>query len=235
MVSNYNSVYPTATASNVDIGLRNYFLGIYKLMTTALATTGIIAWLVSESIGHVTGPLWWVFSLLPLAFVFILSAGINRLSESVAYVLFYAFAASMGLSLSALFSVFTGASIAKALFISAGTFAAFSLYGYTTGKDLSRLGGFLFMGLIGIIIAGLVNLFFASTLVSFVISCITVLVFVGFTAYDTQQLKQEYLSNGNVYGFSSQTRSSIYGALQLYLDFINIFVSLLEITGIKRD
>jgi uncharacterized protein len=235
MFQNYNSVYPTATASNIDIGLRNYFLGIYKLMTTALALTGIIAWWVSETVGHVSGPLWWVISLLPLAFVFILSAGINRLSEGVAYVLFYAFAASMGLSLSSIFSVFTGVSIAKALFISAGTFAAFSVYGYTTGRDLSQLGGFLFMGLIGIVIAGIVNLFFASTLASFVISCITVLVFVGFTAFDTQQLKQEYLSNGNVYGFSSQNRSSIYGALQLYLDFINIFISLLEITGVKRD
>lgn len=235
MFQNYNSVYPTATASNIDIGLRNYFLGIYKLMTTALALTGIIAWWVSETVGHVSGPLWWVFSLLPLAFVFILSTGINRLSEGVAYVLFYAFAASMGLSLSSIFSVFTGVSIAKALFISAGTFAAFSVYGYTTGRDLSQLGGFLFMGLIGIVIAGIVNLFFASTLASFVISCITVLVFVGFTAFDTQQLKQEYLSNGNVYGFSSQNRSSIYGALQLYLDFINIFISLLEITGVKRD
>ena len=185
MLHDFNSVYPTATTSQIEIGLRNYFLGIYKLMTTALAVTGILAYWVNAAIGPVSGPLWWIFTLSPLVIVFILGSGINRVSESVAYLLFYVFAASMGLSLSTVFSVFTGASIAKALFISAGTFAVFSIYGYTTRRDLTSLGGFLLMGLIGIVIAGLVNLFFASTLASFVISCISVLVFVGFTAYDT--------------------------------------------------
>jgi uncharacterized protein len=238
MFPDYNQITANSRIydSSVDTGLRSYFLGIYRLMAAALVITGGVAYWSAQNLMHLMhGPLFWVFALLPLAFVFVLSAGLNRLSVAAAYVLFYVFAASMGISLSTLFAVYTNLSIAKAFFISAGTFAAFSIYGYTTGRDLTKLGSFLLMGLIGVIIAGLVNIFFQSSMASFVISCITVLLFVCFTAYDTQTLKEEYLSNGNVYGFSSQEKSSIFGALQLYLDFINIFVNILELIGVKRD
>ena len=235
-MQNFNSVSSRSAGYDVDTGLRNYFLGIYKHMTGALLITGAVSWWAAANVlPFLHGPIHWIVALLPLLFVIFLGNAISNLSMTTVYAVFYLFAACMGVSLCSIFATFTSASIARAFFISAGTFAAFSIYGYTTRRDLTSIGGFLFMGLIGVVIAGLVNLFFASTLVSFVISCITVLVFVGFTAYDTQQLKEEYLTNGNIYGFSSQDRSSIHGALQLYLDFINIFVSIVNLTGIKRD
>jgi uncharacterized protein len=149
-----------------------------------------------------------------------------------AFLAFWIFAALMGLSLAGIFLVFTGASIARVFFISAATFAAMSLYGYTTGRDLSRFGAFLFMGLIGIVIASLVNIFVGSNALQFAISVIGVIVFTGLTAYDTQRIKQVYLANDPA---DMATKKAILGALTLYLDFINLFVMLLQLTGQRRD
>jgi uncharacterized protein len=170
--------------------------------------------------------------LAPLGAVLFLSFRIERINAGAALVTFCGFAALMGLSLAGIFLVFTGASIARVFFISAGTFAAMSLYGYTTGRDLSQFGSFLFMGLIGIVLASLVNIFIGSSSLQFAISVIGVIVFTGLTAYDTQRIKHVYLATdpGDV-----MTKKALIGALTLYLDFINLFVMLLQLTGQRRD
>jgi FtsH-binding integral membrane protein len=180
------------------------------------------------------GPLKWLFIFAPLVMVFVMSAGINRLAPSTAQLLFWVFSALMGVSLSSIFLVYTHSSIVRVFFITAATFGALSLYGYTTRRDMSGMGSFLFMGLIGIIIASLVNLFLASTALQFVVSVVGVLVFAGLTAWDTQRLKNDY-----IYGYASQggevaERSAILGALSLYLNFINLFTLLLQLLG-QRD
>jgi len=173
----------------------------------------------------------WIIMLAPLGFVFYLSARINRMSIASAQITFWLFASIMGLSLASIFIQFTGASIARVFFITAGTFAAMSLYGYTTKRDLTNLGGFLFMGLIGIIIASIVNYFIQSGLMAFVISVIGVLVFVGLTAYDTQNIKNAYYAgDSNEVG----SKKALIGALKLYLDFINLFILLLQLFGQRR-
>ena len=169
--------------------------------------------------------------LAPLGFVFYLSARVHKMSLSSAQITFWIFSAIMGLSLASIFIVYTQASIARVFFISSGTFAAMSLYGYTTKKDLTKLGGFLFMGLIGIIIASLVNLFFQSSAVHFAISVIGVLVFVGLTAYDTQRIKEMYYAGDSE---SARGKKALMGALRLYLDFINLFIMLLRLFGQRR-
>jgi uncharacterized protein len=176
-------------------------------------------------------PLMWVVALAPLAFVLVLSFGINKLSTGAAQITFWAFAAVMGLSLSSIFLVYTDASIAKVFFISAATFGAMSLYGYTTKRDLTGIGNFLVMGLIGLIIASIVNIFLASSALDFAISAIGVLIFVGLTAYDTQRIKASYDVG---YGHDVLTKGAIMGALSLYLDFINLFLMLLRLFG-NRD
>ena len=188
------------------------------------------------SFGHAIfqSPLMWVFVLAPLALVFALSYGINRLSAGTALMLFFVYAGLLGLSLASIFLIYTGASVTRVFFISAATFGALSLWGYTTQRDLSSMGSFMFMGLIGIIIASLVNLFLASSALQFFISVIGVLVFAGLTAYDTQRLKNDY-----IYGYASQggdvaERAAISGALSLYLNFINLFTLLLQLLG-QRD
>ena len=203
---NQKSFTKTANQAAIDEGLRAYMLKVYNYMTTGLLLTGLVAYffgkasIVTNEIGQIIGitpigamlfgsPLKWVVMLAPLGFVFYLSAKINKMSVSSAQITFWIFSAIMGLSLASIFIVYTQASIARVFFISSGTFAAMSLYGYTTKKDLTKLGGFLFMGLIGIIIASLVNLFFQSSALHFAISVIGVLVFVGLTAYDTQSIK----------------------------------------------
>jgi FtsH-binding integral membrane protein len=172
--------------------------------------------------------------LAPLAMVFVISAGLDRMRPATAQMLFWVFSALMGISLSSIFLVYTHTSIVRVFFITAATFGALSLYGYTTKRDMSGMGSFLFMGLIGIIIASLVNLFLASTMLQFLVSVIGVLVFAGLTAYDTQRLKNDY-----IYGYASQggavaERASILGALSLYLNFINLFTLLLQLLG-QRD
>jgi FtsH-binding integral membrane protein len=221
-----------AADSSYDAGLRAFMLGIYNRMTAALVITGATAWLVSKFLApFLMGWTGILFMLLPIAFVLVLSFGIVRLSYSTANILFWAFSASMGISMSTIFLTFTSTSIASVFFITAATFGAASLYGYATSRDLTSMGTFLFVGLIGVVIASVVNIWLASPILTFVVSVIGVIVFVGLTAYDTQNLKNDYYSNGEVYGFDSPAKSSLYGALSLYLNFVNIFQMLLNLIG----
>lgn len=223
-------------AGAVDQGLRSYMLRVYNYMAIALAVTGVVAFFTATlAMGNpavatalYASPLKWVIMLAPLGFVFFLSARLGSMSTGAAQMTFWLFAAVMGLSLSSIFLVFTGASIARTFFVTAASFGALSLYGYTTKKDLSAWGSFLMMGLFGIIIASLVNLFIGSTALQFAVSVIGVLVFAGLTAYDTQRIKEMYYE-----GDSDQVVGSkaIMGALNLYLDFINLFMLLLRFMG----
>jgi uncharacterized protein len=220
----------------IDEGLRSYMLQVYNYMGLGLAITGVVAFLVAATPALYepifTTPLKWVVMLAPLGFVFFLGAKIQTMSVSAAQLTFWAFAAVMGLSMASIFLVFTGASIARVFFITAAMFGAMSLYGYTTKRDLSGWGSFLFMGLIGIIIAALVNIFLASAALQFAVSVIGVLVFTGLTAYDTQRIKEMYyeLDAADV-----ATRTAIMGALSLYLNFINMFMLLLNLFGTTRE
>jgi uncharacterized protein len=220
----------------VDVGLRDYMLRIYNYMASGLALTGIVAYLFAQYLfanpALARSPVMFLLMLAPLGLVMWLSFGIERMQASTAQLLFWIYAGVMGLSLASVFLVFTGESIARVFFITAGTFAAMSLYGYTTGRDLTQWGSFLFMGLIGIILASLVNIFLASSALAFAISVIGVVVFVGLTAYDTQQIKESYFEydDGQIAG-----KKAIMGALRLYLDFINLFMMLLQLFGTRRD
>jgi len=220
---------------DIDVGLRDYMLRIYNYMASGLALTGIVAYVFAQSgmyasLAHT--PVIWLVMLAPLGLVMWLSYGINRMQASTAQALFWVYAALMGVSLASVFLVFTGESVARVFFITAGTFGAMSLYGYTTQRDLSQWGSFLFMGLIGIIIASLVNIFLASSALQFAISVIGVIVFVGLTAYDTQQIKEMYFENDDA---QTAGKKAIMGALRLYLDFINLFMMLLQLFGSRRD
>ena len=191
-------------------------------------------YLTSFGVAMFVSPLKWVFILAPLAMVFAISFGINRLKPATAQMLFWAFSALMGVSMSSIFLVYTHTSIVRVFFITAASFGALSLYGYTTRRDLTGMGSFLFMGLIGVIIASLVNLFVASSMLQFIVSIVGVLVFAGLTAWDTQRLKNDY-----IYGYASQggemaDRAAIVGALSLYLNFVNLFTLLLQLLG-QRD
>jgi hypothetical protein len=210
-------------------------LRVYNYMASGLALTGIVAYFAAESglfASIAATPLIWLVIFAPLGFAFLLPARIHRMSVSGAQTAFWAFAAIMGLSMASIFLQFTGESIARVFFITGGTFAALSLYGYTTKSDLSKFGSFLVMGLIGVIIASVVNLFVGSTALQFAISIIGVLVFVGLTAYDTQRIKEMYLKADDE---GSTTKKAILGALNLYLDFINMFMLLLQLFGTRRD
>ena len=228
----YGAGIATDARAEIDEGLRSYMLRVYNYMASALFMTGGIAYLSSQSpelMGLVHGtPLKWVVMLAPLGLVFFLSARIQKMSASAAQMTFWIYSMLMGLSLSYIFLAFTGESIARTFFITASVFGAMSLWGYTTKKDLSGFGSFLFMGLIGIIIASIVNIFLGSTMLQFVISCVGVLVFTGLTAYDTQEIKQMYYA-----GDSADTagKKAVMGALRLYLDFINLFIMLLQLFG----
>jgi FtsH-binding integral membrane protein len=228
----------SSTAARVafDTGLRRYMLNVYNYMASGLALTGIVAYVVANTPSVYQAifgtPLAWVVMLAPLGFVFFLSFRVDKIKASTAQTLYWAFAAVMGLSMATIFLAFTGASIARVFFISAGTFAGMSLYGYTTKRDLSGFGTFLFMGLIGIILASLVNLFIGSSAMQFAISVIGVLVFVGLTAYDTQQIKEMYAEH---YDHETLGKLSIMGSLRLYLDFINLFMLLLQLFGQRRE
>ena len=230
----------------IDAGLRAYMIRVYNYMTAGVALTGLVAWftfsaavtqtsggLVLTSFGQKIfhGPLMWLFILAPLGLVMLLSFGINRLSASAALTLFFVYAGVLGISLASIFLVYTGASITRVFFISAATFGAMSLYGYTTKRDLTAVGSFMFMGLIGIIIASLVNIFLQSSALYWAISVIGVLIFVGLTAYDTQNIKEIYspMDDGTVAG-----RKAVMGALRLYLDFINLFLMMLRLFGDRR-
>ena len=222
-----------------DEGLRSYMLSVYNYMGLALAITGLVAFVVGSTpalyIPIFTSPLKWVVMLAPLGFVFFLGARMQSMSTGAAQITFWAFAAVMGLSMASIFLVYTGESIARVFFITAATFGAVSLYGYTTKRDLSGMGSFLFMGLIGIVIASLVNLFLASSALQFAVSVIGVLVFTGLTAWDTQRLKEEYLGGYARAGNDMVAKGAIMGALSLYLNFINLFMMLLQLFGGRRD
>jgi FtsH-binding integral membrane protein len=223
------------SAATVDAGLRRYMLSVYNYMAAGLGITGLVAY-AAVSTGfyqQIAGtPLIWLVMLAPLGAILFLSFRIERMSIATAQAVFWSFAAIMGLSLAGILLIYTGTSVARVFFISAGTFAAMSLYGYSTSRDLSRFGSFLFMGLIGIVLASVVNIFVASSALQFAISVIGVLLFTGLTAYDTQRIKQVYLTAG---GTGDLAKSALMGALTLYLDFINLFVMLLQLTGDRRD
>ena len=220
----------------LDESLRQHMLRVYNFMVVGLVVTGLVAYFTSTShelmMTLFATPLKWVVMLAPFAFILVLSFGINRLSAGTAQMVFWAYCAAMGLSLATIFVVFTGTSIARVFFITSGTFAAMSLYGYTTKKDLSGLGSFLMMGLFGIVIAGIANIFIGSSALQFAISVIGVLIFTGLTAYDTQAIKEMYAENA---GHEANHKLAIMGALQLYLDFINLFVMLLQLIGDQRE
>ncbi len=222
-------------AGAFDEGLRQHMLRIYNYMGLGLVVTGIVAWLVAATPalhGPIFGtPLKWVVMLAPLAFVLFFSFRVHALSAAAAQALYWAFCALMGLSLAAVFLVFTGASIARTFFIAAGMFAATSLYGYTTRQDLSRFGSFLMMGLIGVVLASLVNAFVGSSTLQFVVSVIGIVVFVGLTAWDTQSIKHQYAEHA---AHEEEQKLAVLGALSLYLNFVNLFQLLLNFTG-QRD
>jgi FtsH-binding integral membrane protein len=226
-----------ARVEGIDQGLRAFMLGVYNNMAMGLALTGIVAYgayawaSTNEAVAQAlyVSPLKWVIMLAPLAFVFGLSAAVHRMQPATARLVFLAFAAVMGLSLSSIFLVFTGESIARTFFVTAAAFGGLSLWGYTTKRDLTAWGSFLIMGVIGLILAMIVNLFLASSALQFAISAIGVLIFSGLTAYDTQRLKYTYdVVAGDAVAAG---RASIIGALQLYLDFINLFMFLLQFMG----
>ena len=239
--------YMNSTVANqaaIDEGLRSYMLGVYNYMTTALAVTGLAAYgtkmlTVAGEVGSITlltplgealylSPLKWVVALAPLAMVFWLSARIHAMSVSKAQGVFYAFAALMGISLSSILIVYTGESVARAFFITAAAFASLSIYGYTTKRDLGPLGAFLMIGVVGLLLAMIVNMFVGSMGMGLLISVGGVLIFAGLTAYDTQKIKMMYMASDS---HSTTQKKSIHGALQLYLDFINMFLFLLHLLG----
>ena len=222
------------TQVGVDVGLREYMLRIYNYMASGLALTGIVAFVAANSGFYVSiarTPVMWLVILAPLGLVMWMSYGIQRMQASTAQALFWVYSGLMGLSLGVVFLAFTGTSVARVFFITGGTFAAMSLYGYTTQRDLSGFGSFLFMGLIGIIIAGLVNIFIHSSALQFAISVIGVVVFTGLTAWDTQQIKEMYYEGD---GSEIASKKAVMGALRLYLDFINLFLFLLRFLGNRR-
>jgi uncharacterized protein len=221
--------------AEVDAGLRAFMLRVYNYMAGGLALTGVVAYAAAASGLYVSiagSPLFWLVILAPLGLVMLLSFRIQSMSLGSAQLTFWAYAALMGLSLAGIFLIYTQTSIARVFFITAGTFAAMSLYGYTTRSDLSRFGSFLFMGLIGIIIAGLVNMFIGSQGLQLLISIVGVIVFVGLTAWDTQAIKEMYFEGD---GELVAGKKAILGALRLYLDFINLFVLLMQLLGNRRD
>jgi uncharacterized protein len=233
----FGGVNTGAVRADHDAGLRSYMLSIYNYMASAVLVTGLVAMLFAQSglaYQVLAGPgiLKYVIMFAPLAFVMVLSFGINRLQTSTAQILYWGFAVVMGLSMSSIFLVYTGTSIAQAFFASAAAFAGLSLFGYTTRRDLSALGTFLIMGVVGIIVAMLLNLWFQSTALALAISILGVLIFAGLTAYDTQKLKSMY---AYVAGTDQMGKVVIMGALNLYLDFINMFMFLLRLFGNQRN
>ncbi len=214
-----------------DAGLRSYMLSVYNYMASGVLLTGIVALLFAQSglaEQVLNTPLRWVIMLAPLGFVMAMSFGLNRMSTGTLQMLYWAFATVMGLSMSSIFLVYTGTSIAQTFFAVAAAFMGLSLYGYTTKKDLSGFGTFLIMGVIGLLVAMVINIFLQSSVLQLAISAIGVLIFAGLTAYDTQKIKSMY---AHVAGTDMMGKVVIMGALNLYLDFINMFTFLLSFMG----
>jgi len=227
------SSVPRTAGAVLDEGLRAYMLRVYNYMAGGVALTGVVAYFTNQVFGQALqgSPIIYVLIFAPLALVFFLSFRIDSLAASTARALFFVYAALLGASLSVIFSVYTDTSITRVFFVSAAAFGGLSLWGYTTQRDLTGMGSFLMMGLIGIIIASLVNIFLRSSGLDWIISVIGVLVFAGLTAYDTQKIKELYDVNedGSITG-----RKAVMGALSLYLDFINLFLMLLRLFGDRR-
>ena len=235
----------------IDAGLRAYMVRVYNYMASGVALTGVVAWLTYQAAGGdaiqvfhgqvsgltgfgqaiFSGPVTIILALATLGLVFLMSFRVNRMSVSTAVSLFFVYAALLGLFLSSIFLQYTGASITRVFFISAATFGAMSLWGYTTQRDLTGIGSFMLMGLVGLVVAMLVNIFLKSSGLDWAISVIGVLIFVGLTAYDTQRIKEMYSvqDDGTIAG-----RKAVMGALSLYLDFINLFLMLLRLLGDRR-
>ncbi len=227
-----------ARTAEIDTGLRAHMNKVYGLMSVAMLITGGVAWAVGTNeamLATIYGsPLKWVVMFLPLALVFAFGAVIGRLSVAAAQLFFYVYAASVGLSLAYIFAVFTGVSITSTFLITAIAFAGLSLYGYSTKRDLAPFGAFLVMGLIGLVVAMIVNIFLASSALAFAISTIGVLIFAGLTAWDTQNIKNTYLAHAQAGDQEWLGKAAIMGALSLYLDFINLFMFLLQFMGDRR-
>ncbi len=219
----------------VDEGLRSFMVRVYMYMALGLSLTAMVAYYVASTPALIKAlvvpPMGYVFMFAPLGVVLFLSFRLDRIAASTAQMLFWAYAGLMGISLSMIFLIYTSASIAKIFFVSASLFGSMSLYGYTTQRDLTSMGSFLTMGLWGIILASLVNIFLKSGPMEMVISIIAVLVFTGLTAYDTQTIKEIYMNSDDQ---DVATKKAVFGALQLYLDFVNIFLSLLRLFGERR-
>jgi FtsH-binding integral membrane protein len=253
----YGAGATARSEAQVDQGLRAFMLGIYNNMVLGLAVSAVVALGINKlavagsqadavaRIGKIpltefgrtlyATPLMWVVALAPLAFIFFFSFRMDRMSAATARTTFLAFAAVMGASLSTLLLRYTSGSVVQVFFITAAAFGALSLYGYTTQRSLSGVGSFLMMGLIGLVLASIVNIFLASSALQFAISLIGVLIFAGLTAYDTQKLKEMYLYELGSPDGEVAAKASIYGALQLYLDFINMFQFLLSLMGNRND
>lgn len=246
----YPGAGTAATSAALDAGLRSYMMRVYNWMTSGLLITGIVAYAVANTalydlfypmvmtprgLMHVPGALAYVSMFAPLAFVMVLSFGVNKLSTTAAQAIFWLFAAAMGASMMSIFKIYTGESIVRVFFITSGTFAAMSIWGYVTRSDLSKFGSFLIMGLMGIVLAGLVNMFIGSSALQFAISAIGVVVFTGLTAYDTQRIKSDYLQSAYAGGTQQAGKRSVYDALSLYLNFINLFMLLMQFAGDRRS
>ena len=230
-----------AIGADIDEGLRAYMTKVYGLMAVAMVITGAVAFFVGNSptlLAAIFGsPLKWVAMLAPLGVVFLFSATIHKMSAATAQMVFWGFAALMGVSISFIFAVYTGVSIATTFFVTAIAFLSLSLYGYTTKKDLSGWGTFLIMGVIGLIVASLLNIFLQSPALQFAVSALGVLIFAGLTAYDTQRLKNEYVhfSRMGQAGAAILAKGAIMGALSLYINFLNMFMFLLQFLGAARE
>ncbi|MDB5663792.1 Bax inhibitor-1/YccA family protein [Cypionkella sp.] len=263
-MADYQTIRPSgqtagvgARSADIDAGLRAHMNKVYGLMSVAMLITALAAWAIAglavttdpslavsqlgndiylTSLGNAIymSPLKWVVMFAPLVMVFAFGALVPRLSVAGAQLFFYAFAAAMGVSISSILLVFTGASVVTTFLVTAIAFASLSLYGYTTKKDLSAMGTFLMMGVIGLVVASIVNIFLASSALAFAISVIGVLIFAGLTAYDTQNIKNTYLQHAQTGDSEWLGKSAIMGALNLYLDFINMFMFLLQFLGDRR-
>jgi uncharacterized protein len=246
----YPSSRAAQSAAVLDEGLRAYMLRVYNWMASGLVLTGVVAYAITalgfgdlfyhqvmtpRGIAIAPTGLGYLAMFSPLAFVLVLSFGVNRLAASTVQLLYWAFCVAMGASLTNIFAIYTGDSIARVFFITAAMFGGMSLLGYTTGRDLTKMGSFLMMGLFGIIIAGVVNIFLGSAGLQFVISVIGVVVFTGLVAYDTQRIKSDYVQYSYEMGSEIAAKRSVYDALGLLLNFINLFMLLLQLTGNRNS
>jgi FtsH-binding integral membrane protein len=248
----YPGASAASTAAALDAGLRAYMLRVFNWMTSGLLLTGIVAYGIANTplkeafyrdvvtpngvVVHNQPTILAIAAIFaPLAFVLVLSIGVNKLSRPAVQTLYWAFCAAMGASMTSIFMVYTGDSIVRVFFITAATFAATSAYGYVTKSDLSRFGSFLMMGLFGVIIASVVNIFIGSSAMQFIISIVGVLVFTGLTAYDTQRIKADYIQYSYAEGSEVAAKRSVFDALNLYLNFINLFMLLLQLLGNRNN